>query len=612
MLASGAHVKIGDKEFRVAFQEEGAYQYSQNPTGEQVQFWLFDDWSGGEGNEAHDPLDEIVYHQGLVNPRIPGILTTPPTRVVTSSGALTPAPNTALHAIAGGRLWLFAEAVSGGATSYYYSDDLDSGVLAEEATSAWNAAVDNITAVTSDGTNIYVCGMDTAFDYEIRMFPGNTTDIDSNDTTVRAYANSNTGRVVGMAVMGGYLYTWNGKVLNEINLDGFTETAIKTLGNTLSGLTYGTDFWAGIVNGDTSVYFFHATEGKTTVLEKTLAGEVGEIWTLPNGFTGKSLVYQSGALVVIGEYLGDAAAFGMSVISRQPIFLGYVRLGTTLNTQISGAGFGTEIIFAEKSTASPGANLFIYDIAQDAFSELDVITLASGEIHSIGTFEKKRFALVEDGSALRIYTWTTDDNPSTSVDGRMETGAWDMDLPEDEKQLDGFHVLSNANSTRTVDIYYQDNEDGVWTSAGTATTGFHNYIAVSNASSTVKFRTLRFRVDPKVGAEVYSVSCRYRVNSYEETWELLLDLSDEEVDQTRGRRRRSHQDKGWQLRDYIRDIADNKAVVTFLDGAKYPQGEGDDPDKYSTHTVVVDIPSDQLVRPGEGTMSVRLRSVTPN
>jgi hypothetical protein len=187
-----------------------------------------------------------------------------------------------------------------------------------------------------------------------------------------------------------------------------------------------------------------------------------------------------------------------------------------------------------------------------------------------------------------------------------------MDLPEDEKQLDGFHVLSNANSTRTVDVYYQDNEDGVWTSAGTATTGFHNYLAVSNASSTVKFRTLRFRVDPKVGAEVYSVSCRYRVNSYEETWELLLDLSDEEVDQTRGRRRRSHQDKGWQLRDYIRDIADNKAVVTFLDGAKYPQGEGDDPDKYSTHTVVVDIPSDQLVRPGEGTMSVRLRSVTPN
>ncbi len=34
MLASGAHVKIGDKEFRLAFdQEGGAYDYSLDSTG---------------------------------------------------------------------------------------------------------------------------------------------------------------------------------------------------------------------------------------------------------------------------------------------------------------------------------------------------------------------------------------------------------------------------------------------------------------------------------------------------------------------------------------------------------------------------------------------------
>jgi hypothetical protein len=318
-------------------------------------------------------------------------------------------------------------------------------------------------------------------------------------------------------------------------------------------------------------------------------------------------------LVVTGEYLNNAAAYGMSTVTRQPYFLGFIRYGETLNARIIGAGYGTEVVIAERDASSTGGKVFVYDVGQDVLSQLDGLSHTSGKCHSVGSFLDKRIAVVEDGVDLNVYYWETDDTPSTTVNGRMESSVWTFDLPEDEKQLDGFHVLSDANGTKQVTVYYQDNEDGTWTSAGTAATGFHNYLQVSTNSATVKFRSLRVRVDPIAGAKVFAVSARVRPNTYEESWELLLDLSDEQVDEPRSRRRRSDQDRGWQLRDYIRDIADDKTVVAFLDGARYPAGDGDDPDKYSTHSsVVVDIPVDRLQRAGEGQMLVRLRSVGTN
>ena len=609
MLASGAHVKIGTKEFRLAFgqQDQRAYDYALDSTGAEAVFWPFDDWSGGEGNKVYDPNDEMVYHQGLVNPRIPGILTTPPTRA-SVSGNPTTAQNAAFAVAAGGRLYVIGAGFNAGSTDYFYTTDFSSLTTTTDA--GWNAAIDRVTAVCTDGVTIYICGGDDASgDFQIREMQG----VDATKSTQRSYANSNAKPIIGMGVLGNYLYYWNGNKLRwRKRSDGTSATEYdRTLGSGLTGQTYQTDYWGGMVNGDSALYFFVATEGQTQVWETRQRGDTAPFWDLPNGFTGKAIAYQSGAVIIVGEYQNNAAVFGMSAISRQPLFLGFVRLGSSISPEVAGAGFGSEVIFADPALAS-GGKVFIYDIGQDAFSQLDEVTLSSGAAWTAGTFANKRYICAENNDDCYLYYWATDDTPSTSVDGRMETGAWDFDLAEDEKQLDGFHVLSDANSTKTVDVYYQDNEDGVWTSAGTATTGFHNYIQVSNASSTVKFRTLRYRVDPKAGASVYSVSARVRVNTYEETWTLLLDLTDEVVDDPRPRRRRANQDKGWQLRDYIRDIADDKTVVTFLDGAKYPAGDGDDPNKYTTHTVVVDIPSDQLTNVGEGYMTVRLRSVATN
>jgi hypothetical protein len=612
MLATGAHVKIGTKEFRLAFGgQEAPYAYSLNPTGEEVSFWLWDDWVGGEGNDAFDPNDPTVYDKGLTNPRVPGTLTSPPARSSAATATLSPVPNTALHAIAGGRLYVITEAVSSTATSYwYYTTDL--ATPDEKADSGWHSAIDKITAVTSDGADIYLAGFDNATeDFEIRQIRG----VDASTSNIRNYTGTgNTSPIVGMGVLGNQLYYFNGNKLFYRKISdgtGATQQVARTLFSGAGSLTINSNWWAGMVSGDGALYFFNATEGKSTVYEARRNGAVNEMWNMPSGFTAKDIVYQSGSIVLVGEYSGSAALFGMSTVARQPIFLGFIRYGDSVNPYILGTGYGSEVLISEKNT-NTAAKQFIYDIGQDQLSQLDTITHTSGSIWSVGTFLNKRFALVEDGQDLTVYSWGIDDVPSTTVDGRMESGAWDMELPEDEKQLDGIHVLSNANATKQVTVYYQDNEDGTWTSAGTAVTGFHNYLAVSDANSTVKFRTLRLRIDTVAGAKVYGVSVRYRVNTYEEAWELLLDLTDEVIDDTRPRRKRDSQNKGWQLRDYIRDIADNKTVVTFLDGAKYPQDAGDDPNKYSTHTVVIDIPVDRIERPGEGTMLARLRSVAVN
>ena len=613
MLSSGNHVKIGTKEFRLAFDNEAAYTYSLTPTGDQVQFWLLDDWSGGEGNDAFDNTDPTVYDQGNVNPRIPGSLTTPPTRTTFSSGNLSPVPDRAYAVPAAGRLYVIGEKITTDANSLWYTTNMTS--FTELALNAWNSAnvLDRVTAVCTDGVDLYLAGYDDGLGGSQIIKVEGLSGTDSVVATVAAATGAQP--IIGMGISGDYLYYCNGVKIWYRKLSSGAGTGPEkvalNLGRLLVGQTYGTNYWGGAVTGDQSIYYLLSTEGSTIVYETTSEGATYRMWTLPDGFTGKGITYQAGAVIVVGEYLNNAAAYGMSTVSRQPTFLGFVRLGTDISLEVAGSGFGTEVIMSEKDVGS-GGKVFIYDIGYDAFSELDEFTHASGEIWSAGVFQDKRYVAVEDGNDLNLYCWETDDTPSTTVNGRMESGVWDMDLPEDEKQLDGIHVLSDANSTKTVQVYYQDNEDGTWTSAGTATTGFHNYLAVSDASSTVKFRTLRIRVDPKAGAKVFGVSVRWRVNTYEETWEMLLDLTDDKVDNTSAGRSRTNPNRGWQLRDYIRDISDDKAVVTFLDGAKYPQGDGDDPDKYSTHTVIADIPVDRLTKPGEGPMLVRLRSVSAN
>lgn len=608
MLGNGAHIKIGDKYFRLAYDQDGAYDYSLTPLSQEVMYWSYKDWSGGEGNDSYDPQDQTVYHQGNTNPRVTGLLTSPPERTSIATASLTPDPTTALGCSAGGRLYIAGQGILANHSNVYYTDDMATFVTVDVD---WNAfgLGDEVTAICTDGRAVFLAGTDTAgTGFKILSVDPDLTQADIRDIDVA-------GKVLAMAAIGDYLYYWNGEILYYRKISGGTAATENTfqLGTSLASMVYKTDYWAGGVVGDGAFYFFTSTQSQTKVFSVDKTGAIGEFWTLPPGFTGKAIAFQAGAVVMAGDYLGNAAAWGMSVVSLQPIFLGYVRYGDTdIALEVAGAGFGSEVLFSERDATGP-ATIFVYDLGYDAFSELDEITVANGGIHSLGVFQNKRWAAVEDGDVISLYIWDLDNVASASVDGRMETGVWHFDIPEDEKELDGFHVLSDSDGDpKFVDVYYMVDEDSSWVLAGTVDTRLHDYIQVSDETQTVKFHTLRWRVDTRGAAKVYSVSARVRVSSYQETWNLLLDLTDETVDEPTGRRRREFQDRGHQLHAYIKEIATNKDVVEFLDGFPYPIDRAADPDKYDTHLVTVDIPTDRVQRPGEGFMLVRLTSVDTN
>ena len=93
---------------------------------------------------------------------------------------------------------------------------------------------------------------------------------------------------------------------------------------------------------------------------------------------------------------------------------------------------------------------------------------------------------------------------------------------------------------------------------------------------------------------------------------MLLDMRDGQ-DQTPGKRSRKNVLRGHQKRALIRDIADNKAIVTLLDGVPYPHDkQGAKPYNVNTHSVNLEILSDQIDDNGEGTMLVRMTSVDVN
>ena len=616
MLASGAHIDLDGTTFQIAFAEERAYAYTLENKETQPVFWLMNDWSGGEGNDVFDPEDPTVYHKGLVNSRRPGILTSPPTRAVLTTASLSPAPNIGLSAVAKGRLYLIGEQVTSGETSYWYTTDYASFVEVED--DGWDTDIETITAVCTDGEGVYIAGYDSATNgFAIRRL--NSTFSQQDIRILNSGDDEAIGRIIGMGVINDTLFYWTGARLfrRAIHVEGGADSGadefqVRKIGPIAFTMTYGTDYWGGLVNAEGSLYFFVSTEGRTILYQTTRAGVTNEIWYMQGGFTGKSIGYQSGAVLIAGEYLGQAAVYAMGTVSRQQMFLGYLRYGETLSPEIVGNGFGSEVIIAEKDVGS-GGKLFVYDVGLDAFSELDEITHTSGELWSVGTFKNRRYAVVEDGTDLNLYSWTADSSPSTAVDGVMESGVYDFDTPEDEKQLDGFHVLSDADGDKDFNIEYQLDEDGVWLEA-TAEVGneFHEYQQLTTASATVKFRALRLRVTAINGCTVYSVSTRARINTYIETWEILIDLTDETVEDQPSRRRRDRSDRGYQQRDRIRQLATTKDAVLFKDGARYPASDRDNPDQYSQHLVNVDIPIDTLDRPGEGFMLVRLTSVDVN
>src|SRR3990167_1259108 len=164
MLPSGADVKIGAYEFMLDREDPDPYvhfyeslysdrneidgspgKFTANPN---FLLWKFDDWSGGENTKYYMPQDPTSYWYGNVNPRIPGAITSPPTRTATTGlTATTAAPEKLILVSAAGTLWLLANRQA------FYSTNGTSWTA--HANNALGAASDMMTAACSTGDEIW-------------------------------------------------------------------------------------------------------------------------------------------------------------------------------------------------------------------------------------------------------------------------------------------------------------------------------------------------------------------------------------------------------------------------------------------------------------------------
>jgi len=209
---------------------------------------------------------------------------------------------------------------------------------------------------------------------------------------------------------------------------------------------------------------------------------------------------------------------------------------------------------------------------------------------------------------------------SQAISATHTSAEWDFGVPQELKALIGFYVSYEvtdsgttsglvANSRITVS-YATDGgsftDTTTITSATSVTTKGRHFIGVSDGSSTVKFSRLRVKVTLDNNASavappiLYSVVAEAQLMAYAETWDLVVRTRDEDM----SRRPTTRQNRGSYLRDNLEDLAQNKAIVTFLDGARYQ-----DPNHYTTHTVMVEDPIDIIQSDAQGVCQVRLRAV---
>lgn len=419
----------------------------------------------------------------------------------------------------------------------------------------------------------------------------------------------------GLAIQGGYLYKWSGAKLVEYFLDVDKDNPAKAHVAYTAGVSGNLD-GGGITATDTSVVFFGAKQGRTTVYEYTAEintnGErvaaARPIWTLPGGFTGKAIAYQGGTVFVLGEQGDRLDLWGLPLFDRRPLYLGSIRADQNMDGVSLAPSLGDQLLIGcTKGTSGVDLvnYLFAYDTVLDAFSEIGShSTLTDGDLGGVVTFLNKRMMLLTTAGSINTIQFDPDTNISSGSFSEV-SAAWDFDLPEAEKILAGFHVQhSPLAGGASFSVDYQIDEDGNWVNGSAISTpasATRTYVPISSNSSTKKFRILRVRINGSNGIKIYSVTARGTTVDYVEVWDLVLRIRDEAP----GLRPSDRQADAEVLRDYLFDIANDKSVVQFNDGYRYRSNN------FSTHDVVVENPQDVIERRAEGNVRVRLRSVAP-
>lgn len=603
MIRGNYEIQIGDRLFRLAPDVEGHYSWlpeklfvdrqdisgrpgAQNLRADQL-VWMLDDFSGGEGNHVFSSGDPAIFDYGACNPRITGLLQAPPDSIEVDldTDAAEETATNAFLAVSGSVLYAFGDA------SGTYSTD---GVAFTAYLEGASGTTKKITAAAGDHKYVYYTIYDSSTNTRSirRYFAGDVATETFTEVSVHPF--------VGLAYLDGYLYALGGGG----NLFAFDtslapgawvenvvgHSRVQFDDNTVRG---------GICATSNSIIMFASTGSKTTVWEfnpyaDPTAGIIGQTftskWLPPKGFEARAVDYANGVIYLAGTFTDKVAVYGLSKISGQELFIGYIRYFTGGFTPVWVKGtLGAQVMIGMDDNS-----VFIYDSDKDATSYLDRPAFDPDTTNNFAgdgeTFLNRRIAIYrdEDNDTNTIISWDTDENPAADGTIEMISGWWNFDLPGTNKILASVDMATDPLPTgATITISYQVEEDGVWNDlaiqSGDGETNFH--LTGSTGSNTISFDRIRFRIAATAAPTIASVTIRARVLEYIEKLQFVLKLqNDNATERGTGRQLTANQQRQW-----IRDLIRSKQVVTLKDGAYDPK-----PGVSTEYNVILTEPADQV------------------
>ena len=626
MIDGYFHVKLGSYKYRLATNSDDQHYSARlvplNISNAQVvqssdpkydlrpdtAVWEMTDWSGGEGtkkfdNETGNEYDLSYNIDALHTPGSIRLSNAVEAAGINRTGTLVKASDKLFH---------FS---SSDDTIGTYSGNLANTTWDEQ--DAGTISDSDYFGVRGDGDGKYIYMPIGSLNDIYRYEPHATYTNDMADTDKWVDADS-------QAVFDRPLVKIGNKIF-IVHLDGakisvveYSTTATPTVSPTEIFVAYEGNLDAGdnqgiVCRGDNELFVCVRTKAGESILYRiTPASALGEafgteVGRFP-GFSVDCIWYASGVLLLAGTstttgvdkrtiYYVKGTELGSFGLIRQDATFTDAKLITSTDASRMDRTF----FLAPTGSASNYWTLFTIDLLTGAIfggPEFSAVRNPNSVVDFLG-----RTFVSENKGSTSTQTYRTAGTYSTS--GELITAIHDFDIGE-EKTLMSIRLSTEPLPANTaVQVYYQDDQDGTWTSAGTYDTdsGTGTTFKISTDSSSVKFKNLQLKIklttsDATATPVVRSVQVRCTPTEYVREWDMLLDISDEDA-QAQGRAF-----TGSQLIDYIKAEATNENIIQFDNGYETPSAGS-----YDEHDVMIREYNINLTSAGQGVANIKVREV---
>lgn len=432
------------------------------------------------------------------------------------------------------------------------------------------------------------------------------------------------------------------------------DPTVYTLAN-FKSQTSTQSWYTGIAPTSNSVFFFISGTGFSRLWEYVNGDAAHPIWAAPDGFTIRDITFSNGYLYIIGNWGPNSTNSGFGSLylhekdSQDTVFIADLGRSRGINSPltVASSAYGADVVLAD----GVNGRIWTYNADEDGISLLDTIATTGGDASVSGsqggaganttpsftfstsavnyitdmiTWGGVRFVGINDsGSGTFQVLRYLNDEPSNRQAGTatgaavssLTTGINDFGLPFQPKFLTGFDVLWRLDPATTwstgQSIIVEYDCDGAGFVAATTIDETHadrnkgrTFLSLATPPN---FTALRLRVTLS-GSSAATVKppillgVAAEAQSYQEVLELMVSLKNPMGNTRRGPKATS--DSAWLARSYLRTLAKSGQAVTVVDGYGDPRAG-----QTTTYTMTVDSAEDIIVRDGEGTMRVVLRTV---